>query len=386
MKKRSQLLLLACVLFTAFSLRPPIISVTPLVSIIREDLGLTAATAGLITTIPLLAFALLSPVAGTAAERFGLGKALCFALCSVAAGIFLRSWLGVAGLLGGTVLVGVGIAFGNVLLPAVVKSRFPDRVGPMTSFYATAMNGMAGVASAVSVPLAVRAGLGWRSALLLWSLPPIVGAALWLRNRHLRLGGSAGGSSAGVWRHKTAWWVALYMGFQSLFFYSFMAWGPTVLTAKGFDTETAGYLVTVYQLTGIPGNLLMPLIAARVKNQRWPALLIGLAYTAGLAVFWAAGSVPVLVVTLVVMGVGTGACFSYCMTLMSLRARNARIAAQLSGMSQSVGYVIAAVGPVLLGRLVDATGSWNTSLLCLLLNGVALTLLGQKVCKPSIIE
>ena len=386
MKKRSNLLLLLCVLFTAFSLRPPIISVSPLVEIIREDLSLSASTAGLITTIPLLVFAAMSPLAGGIAGRFGLGRTLCFALVCISGGIFIRSWLGVPGLLGGTALVGLGIACGNVLLPAVVKSQYPDRVGPMTAMYATAMNGLAGVASAVSVPLAVRAGLGWRSALLLWSLPAMVGVVLWLRNRSLQLGSTGGKSAKPIWRHKTAWRVAVYMGFQSLFFFSFMAWAPSMLTAKGFDAETAGYLVTVYQLTGIPGNLLMPLLAARVKDQRTLALVIGLSYTLGLAVFWAAGSLPVLIVTLVVMGVGTGACFSYCMTLMSLRAGSAPIAAKLSGMSQSVGYVIAAVGPVLLGRLADVTGGWNASSFCMLLNGVGLIVFGQMVCKPDIIE
>ena len=156
MTKRSRLLLLACVLFTGFSLRPPIISVTPLISIIRADLGLPASVAGLITTIPLVAFSCLSPMGGTLAVRFGLGKILRFALTMITVGIFVRSWLGVPGLMVGTLLVGIGIAFGNVLLPAVVKSQFPHRVGPMTSMYATAMNGLAGVASAMSVPLAVR--------------------------------------------------------------------------------------------------------------------------------------------------------------------------------------------------------------------------------------
>ena len=386
MTKRSRLLLLACVLFTGFSLRPPIISITPLIEIIRSDLNLPASVAGLITTIPLVAFACLSPMGGALAVRFGLGKILRFALAMITVGIFVRSWLGVPGLMLGTLMVGIGIAFGNVLLPAVVKSRFPDRVGPMTSMYATAMNGLAGVASAMSVPLAVRVGLGWRTALLLWSVPAMVGVVLWHRNRELRLEESSAKRDKPIWRNKTAWWVSFYMGFQSLFYFSFMAWAPSVLQAKGFDAETAGYMVTVYQLIGIPGNLLMPIFAAKRPNQRGLALIIGLAYTLGLAAFWAAEGAGILLVTLVVMGVGTGACFSYCMTLMSLRAGSPATAAKLSGMSQAVGYIIAAVGPVLEGRLVDITGSWNASLFCMLLAGIGITLLGQKVCKPVIIE
>lgn len=386
MKRRSNLFLLLCVLFTAFSLRPPIISVTPLVEIIREDLSLSGSAAGLITTIPLLVFAALSPLAGGAAGRFGLGKTLCLALCSICIGIFVRSWLGIPGLMAGTALVGVGIAFGNVLLPAVVKSRYPQRVTIITCTYTTAMNGLAGVASAISVPLAVRHGLGWQNTLLIWSIPPLVGALLWAANRKLRLESPGNKSSFSIWRHKTAWRVALYMGVQSLFFFNFMAWCPSILTAKGFDAETAGYLVTIYQLTGIPGNLLVPFLAARLKDPRTLALIIGLGYTLGLAVFWAAGSLPILIAMLVLMGMATGACFSYCMILMSLRAGNASIAARLSGMSQSVGYVIAAVGPVLLGRLADVTGSWNAALLFMLLNGVALIVFGHRACKPDIIE
>lgn len=384
--KKSQFWVLLCILFTAFSLRAPVIGVGPLVEYIRRDLTLSASVAGLITTIPLLSFAALSPAAGPLAARAGLGRCLQAALAAVGIGVLMRSFLGTAGLLAGTVLVGAGIAFGNVLLPAVVKARYPRRIGAMTGVYTMAMNTLAGLSSAISVPLAVRAGMGWQNALAVWSIPPLIGAAVWLPKRKMRLTETGQKSAVCVWRSKTAWWVALYMGFQSLFFYSFMAWAPSVLTAKGFSPETAGYLVTVYQMTGIPANFLTPLLADKVKNHRWLTLGIGGAYVGGFLVFWVGKHVVLLAAALVVMGVGTGACFSYCMALMGLRTENPETAAKLSGMSQTVGYAIAAVGPVLLGRLADRSGSWNSALFCILLMALGITFLGLKACKAELVK
>lgn len=384
MKKHNRSFILLGILFLAFSLRAPIVGMGTLVDYIRQDLGLNASVAGMLTTIPLLGFALLSPLAGPTAGRMGLGRSLQMALCAIAAGILIRSYAGTAGLLLGTVLIGAGIAFGNVLLPAVVKSQYPERIGLMTGVYTTAMNVFASLSTAFSVPLAIGVGLGWRNMLGLWCIPAMAGILIWMPLRKMSLSDGGKRSTVRVWRHKTAWWVALYMGFQSFFYYAFMAWAPTVMAGKGIDPETAGYIYTVYQLMGIPGSLLLPVLLERVK-QRVLAVATASWYFVGFILFWAFDGFW-LILGMILAGVASGVCFGYNMALMGLRTENPETAAKLSGMSQMVGYCIAAVGPVLLGQLFDLTGSWNAPMLCILIIIVVDGVFGWMASKPGLVK
>jgi len=385
MKKQNRSFILLGILFVAFSLRAPIVGMGTLVDYIRQDLNLSASVAGMLTTIPLLGFALLSPTAGPAAGRFGLGRTLQMALCAIAAGVLIRSYAGTAGLLLGTVLIGGGIAFGNVLLPAVVKSQYPQRIGRMTGIYTMAMNVFASLSTAFSVPLAIGLGLGWRNMLGLWCIPALVGVLIWMPLRRMSLSDGAKRSAVRVWRSKTAWWVALYMGFQSFFYYAFMAWAPTVMAEKGIGPETAGYIYTLYQLMGIPGSLLLPVLLDKVENHKILAVVMGAMYFSGFLLFWAFKG-PLLLLGMVLTGVASGACFGYNMALMGLRTENPETAAKLSGMSQMVGYTVAAVGPVLLGQLFDLTGSWTAPMISILVIIGVDTIFGWMASRPGLVK
>src|SRR5919112_1315988 len=220
---RKLILVLGIVLLAA-NLRPALTGVAPLIGQIRADTGLSNGVAGLLTTLPLLAFGLLSPIAPRVARRFGMERMLLASLLVLAAGILLRWAEAVAALFLGTVVLGAAIALGNVLLPGLVKREFPEHAGLMTSVYTAALGISAALAAGVSVPLAQLTGIGWRGSLALWALPAFLGAVAWIPQ--LRRSGRPEGASArssqrvsGLWRSPLAWQVTLFMGLQSLAYY-----------------------------------------------------------------------------------------------------------------------------------------------------------------------
>src|SRR5918997_1934374 len=224
---RSMLLVLAIVLLAA-NLRPALTSVAPLIGQIRADTGMSNGVAGLLTTLPLVAFGALSSVAPGLARRFGMEHVLLVGLLLLAAGILLRSAGAVWALFLGTAVLGAAIVVGNVLLPGLVKREFPGRAGFMTSVYSTAMGISAALAAGASVPVARLTGVGWRGALALWALPAFLTAVAWLFQ--LRRGDRPADTSApsfgigGLRRSPLAWQVTLFMGLQSLAYYVTLAW------------------------------------------------------------------------------------------------------------------------------------------------------------------
>jgi len=247
------------------------------------------------------------------------------------------------------------------------------------------MNVFASLSTAFSVPLAIGVGLGWRNMLGLWCIPALAGVLIWMPLRRMSLSDGAKRSTVRVWRSKTAWWVALYMGFQSFFYYAFMAWAPTVMAEKGIGPETAGYIYTLYQLMGIPGSLLLPVLLDKVENHKILAVVMGAMYFSGFLLFWAFKG-PLLLLGMVLTGVASGACFGYNMALMGLRTENPETAAKLSGMSQMVGYTVAAVGPVLLGQLFDLTGSWTAPMISILVIIGVDTIFGWMASRPGLVK
>lgn len=369
MSRTRTLLAVAGVMLVASNLRAPITSVGPLLANIRESVGLSAGVAGLITAIPLLAFAGLSPLAPGLARRVGVERVLFGALLLLVAGISLRSAYLPAALFCGTLAIGLAIALGNVLLPSLIKRDFPARVGLMTGLYTATMSSAAALASGVSVPLANGLGVGWRGALGLWAALALVAALFWIPR--LRTGSQEVGPSrrsfahSVLWRSALAWQVTLFMGLQSVIFYVAITWLPAILRGEGLATAQAGWMVSIMQFVAIPAALLAPVLAERSPSQRLvlvcAAGLSG-AGILGLLSFAGAGVLP----WVILLGLGQGACISLALTLFALRAPDAGRAADLSSMAQSVGYLLAAAGPSLFGLLRDLSGSWSVPLLVLL--------------------
>ena len=385
-RTQQALLVLGFVLLAA-NLRPALTSVAPLIGQIRMDTGISNGVAGLLTGLPLLAFGLLSSVAPRLARRFGTERVLLASMLVLAAGIVLRSEGTVTALFLGTAVLGAAIALGNVLLPGLVKHGFPERAGLMTSVYVTAMAISAAIATGASFPIAGQAGIGWRGSLALWALLALVAAVAWFPK--VRGPDAANASTGtyrrvtGLWRSPLAWQVTLFMGLQALAYYVTLTWLPEILQEEGgMSAAQAGWMLALAQVVVIPSMFLAPVLADRRPSQYGvvvAAVTLTGAGTLGLLV--AAGTATALWVVL--LGLGQGACFSLALTLFALRATDPEHAAALSGMAQSVGYLLAAVGPFLFGVLRDATHSWTVPLALLLAVVVSLLVTGLGAARDA---
>jgi CP family cyanate transporter-like MFS transporter len=367
---RPGLVIAGCMLIAA-NLRPPITAVGPLVGDIRADTGLSSAAAGLLTTLPLLAFAGVSPWAAPIARRIGIERALQAALAVLIVGELVRSGGPVAALLVGTAVLGAGIAVANVLIPALVKQDFPDQVGPMTSAYLTTMVGMAGVAGGISVPLA-DTGLGWRGALACWAALAVLASIAWwpIARRAHHVPPEQARPPMRLRRSALAWQVTLFMGLQSLLFYCLIAWLPTLLEDDGMSRAGAGWMLFVLQIASLAATMSVPVLASRRPSQRRLVLIGSVACLVGFAGLLFAGQTLAVLWTCA-LGIGTGACFALALSFFALRTPDVRHAGALSGMAQSIGYALAATGPILIGFLHDRTDSWDASLVVLLAVTVA---------------
>jgi MFS transporter, CP family, cyanate transporter len=353
-------------MLVAANLRPPITSVGPLVGDIRADTGMSSAAAGLLTTLPLLAFAGVSPLAAPFARRLGIERAVQLAVAVLIAGVLLRSSGPVEALVAGTAVLGAGIAVANVLIPALVKQDFPHRVGPMTSGYLTTMVAMAGLAGGIAVPLA-DTGLGWRGSLACWALPAAIAALVWwpqARNaRHVPPEEQR--APTRLRRSPLAWQVTLFMGLQSFLFYCQIAWLPTLLEDRGLGRSAAGWMLALLQIASLAATMAFPVLAARRRSQRGLVALGALTTAVGLGGLLAFGS-SLVVLWICVLGFGGGAWFALALSFFALRAPDSRHAAALSGMAQSIGYALAATGPIIIGFLHDQTDSWDPPLAVLI--------------------
>ena len=380
---------MAGIALVSINLRASITAVGPIVSDIRADLGLSNAAVGLLTTLPVLAFAGASPLAGPLARRIGIERTLGGALVLLLAGILLRvtgtTWAAFLG----TAMLGVAIAAGNVLLPALVKRDVPTLIGPVTSIYVTVMIAFAAIASTISVPLADDLGLGWQGALAVWAIPVVAGLVLWLprvlRSRPpVRASGPGRTGPTRMRRSTIAWQVTAYMGLQSFAFYVLVAWLPELLQDDGVAASTAGVLMGVLQAAGLLATMAVPVLAARAPDQRRLVLVsTGLGLFAmfgllvepgGLALVWA-----------IAVGIAGACTLSLSLAFFVMRTRDGDDAAALSGMAQSLGYLFAASGPFVVGLLHDATDGWTVPVLLFIVVWVLIGVTGMFAGRPGIV-
>ncbi|EJK2534119.1 CynX/NimT family MFS transporter [Salmonella enterica] len=352
-------LLIAGILMIATTLRVTFTGAAPLLETIRSDYGLSTAQTGLLTTLPLLAFALVSPLAAGIARRFGMERSLFAAMLLICVGIALRSLPSAALLFAGTAIIGCGIALGNVLLPGLIKRDFSQHVARLTGAYSLTMGAAAALGSALVVPLALL-GFGWRGALLMLMLFPLLAFLIWLpqwrTTRSANLSSSRALHERGIWRSPLAWQVTLFLGLNSLIYYVIIGWLPTILISHGYSEAQAGSLHGLLQLATAAPGLAIPLILPRFNDQRWIAALVSLLCAVGATGLWFVPGQAIIWTLL--FGFGSGATMILGLTFIGLRASSAHQAAALSGMAQSVGYLLAACGPPVMGKLHDASGSW----------------------------
>ncbi|EON73664.1 CynX/NimT family MFS transporter [Lysinibacillus sphaericus] len=358
--KGKTLLLVIGVIFIASTLRMPLTVVGPIISFIRESLGISNVLAGFLTTIPLLAFAIVSPFAPVVARKLGIELTLFLSTILLACGIVTRS-LGTTTLLVlGTVLIGVAISFGNVLIPGLLKLKFPYHVGLLMAFFTVSMNLSAGVGAGISYPVA-HSSLGWQGALGVALILVVLTILVWIPQLQANKPEPTVASMKTripLWKSPVAWAVTGAMGLQSLIFYTTAAWIPEIYIAQGLAADRAGWMFSTMQFSQIPMALVVPIIASKMKSQRPLVVIFTVFYLigfTGLVMEWTSFAV----LWMVLIGLAGGASFALAMMFFTLRTRTAYEAADLSGFAQSIGYLLAAVGPILFGYLHDLLGGWN---------------------------
>ncbi|KAB2328554.1 MFS transporter [Cytobacillus depressus] len=368
------------IIFVAFTLRPAITSIGPLTGHIKEDMGITNGLAGLLTTLPLLAFGLLSPFVPKFAQKFGNELSVMVGLIVLGSGIIIRSIDTITLLFSGTIFIGFGIAICNVLLPGVVKQSFPKKVGLVTGVYTLSMAIFAGLGPGLSIPLAESLGLGWQLSLGTWIILIIMAVAFWLPQlRQKSIPKSCliqKQSNSPIWSSSIAWQVTLFMGLQSMVYFSITSWAPEILLSRGFELAVSGWMITLFQFSGLPANIIIPILADKLPNQKGIALGIGLVGLMGLSGLIFSANKGLLTICMALLGISLGSAISHGLTLISLRAANAEQAANLSGMAQSIGYLLAALGPLMVGLLFDLFHTWTIPLIFLVVITLIFTVAG----------
>ena len=374
---------------TAFNMRTAIVGVGPLLDTIRHDLGMSTTIAGLLTTLPVVCFGVLAGLAPGLARRIGIDLMIWLTMVGLTAGILLRLGQPVWMLFLGTAVIGASIAFANVLVPAVVKRDFPTRTGTLTGVYTMCLTLGGAMAAALMVPLYENTDLGWRGALATLAIPSTL-AVIALSPRLLTNRASRAAAILAdpvrprLWGDRLAWQVSLFMGLQSFVFFGIGSWMAVLLADAGLSDAQAGFMWSLCNVAGLPSSFLMPIFAQKVRDQR-PLVL-------GLIAIWGTGVTGLLVapatatiVWMILFGLGGGASLALALMFIVLRSPDAVTAASLSGMSQAVGYCLAAFAPFLFGALHDLTGNWHASVVMILFILVAMLLVGLRAGRNELV-
>ncbi len=389
MTKRSlyRAVVVAGILLFAVNLRAAVVAISPLLHQIQADLGLSGGEAGLLTTLPVACFGLFSPLAPEVARRIGIERTLFCAMLLIVGAFALRLVPATLPLFAGTLLAGVGIAIGNVLIPVLIKRDFTRTAGTMTAAYVAALSFGPSLAAGLTIPLERHFGLDWRGTLFLWVTLPVLTLVVWLpqlRSAH-RVDAGAAVSLGAMVRSPLAWQVTLFMGFQSLGFYATVAWLPTLYIAHGVDAASAGGLLSLANVVSLPVVLIVPLVSARMRDQTKLVWLMGALNLAGLLGILL-DPVPLAVLWVILVGAAQAMTISLAITFIMARSPDGAHATQLSSMAQGVGYFMAAFGPLLFGIVRDVSGGYAMPMIALLVVLVPLVITGLGAAQPRFVQ
>ncbi|MFE1861949.1 CynX/NimT family MFS transporter [Streptomyces anandii] len=380
------------IVLSALNLRPAITSLGALLEEVRDGLGMSGSVAGVLTSVPPLCFAVFGVMAPRLARRFGLPAVVCAGMTAITAGLLIRPYAGgTFAFLAASALALMGIAVSNVLMPVIVKRWFPDRVGSMTGLYSMALALGTSAAAAATVPLTGALGGGWQAGLAAWAALAAVAVLPWLslirergsvdrergsapsgRARAAREPGRDEGSGAGeeraparearspalrITRSRTAWALAVFFGLQATAAYITMGWMAQIFRDAGVPAGTAGLLLAVTMVMGVPLAFVIPRVATRLPRQGPIVLVLGVCGLAGYAGLYFAPAAGAWAWALL-LGVSNCA-FPLALTMVGMRARTGAGVAQLSAFAQSTGYLISIPGPLLVGVLYQSSGGWG---------------------------
>ncbi|GEK22588.1 MFS transporter [Cellulomonas xylanilytica] len=401
---RGRLIVLAGIVLVGLNLRIAVAAVSPIIEVVRQDFAMSATQVGLLGTVPVASFALFGSLATPVARRLGLEPTMILALLLSMSGELLRALADSApAFLGWSVIALGGLGMGNVLLPPLVKRYFPDRIGTVTASYSVAMSVSTAVPPLVALPVAQA--VGWRWSVGMWAVLGFAAVVPWVvvvaqsvsARSHLRdlvrraprserpavLVRAGAAESRLVWRSRLAWALVLTFFANTTCTYVLFAWLPQILADAGLGAEVGGRWLAVFAILGLPASILSPVLAARMRNP-YPLVV-------GFAACWTAGLLGLMLspaqgtaLWMVLLGIGPGT-FPIMLALIGLRSRTPAIAVALSGMVQGLGYALAVVGPVGIGVLHVATGSWREPLLVLLGLVGLLLVSGWFACRPTML-
>lgn len=359
--------LFASLILVGANLRAPITSLGPVLGNIQGDLHLGGTLAGALNALPLLVFAVLSLVAPSLGRKHGLERVLGIAVAAIATGTLVRSLPAPGFIWIGTLLLSAGIAFGNVLLPGLVKRDFPRRAPALIGMYAAAMAGMAGLAAGLAAPIASLPHSSWRWSIGVWAALALITLVAWLphfkrpqRHQQAMQPAPKVQSRPSPWRHALGWQVSIFFATHSLVFYALVDWYATYAASKGISTASAGVHLLVYQIVAVATNLGSVSLIKRLPDQRLLGFACGTTLVIGTGGLLLAPSLALL--WLVFAGLGAGVAMVTSLSLFALRTHDHHQAASLSGMAQFVGYLGAAAGPLMVGVLHDMAGNWTLPL------------------------
>lgn len=389
-------LVVIAILLMASNMRSPIVALGSIAPVVQDALGLSAAHIGWLGAIPMLMFALGALVSPAIGKRYGLENTLIAVVIVLTAGIIMRStWTTWNGFLIGTILLSLAIGFANTLVAPVIKQHTPGNIALVTSMFSLTMSVMAGIVSGLVYPLSEQ--VGWQWALGGWASLSIAALVAWIILR-LKLGSSnkmplvtlteneAAQEATSVWKSALAWQLAIFMGLQSLLFYTIAAFLPSIWISKGLSEVEAGSMASIFQFMAPIAIIGMTwLIRKRGVRLQTVAIgatvlnvigLIGISYMPSLMpVVWTA-----------VMGLGCAAIFTLCIMLFSLRTYTPNQASKLSGMAQTIAYLVAFVGPFGAGWLYELSGNWNGPLLFILILTIINVIIAWLASRPIMID
>lgn len=385
-------LVLCAMILLATNMRAPIVALGSIAPVVQEALGISEIQIGWLGAVPMLTFAVGALIAPSIGKRFGLENTLIVMVALLTFGMVLRSvvptWIG---FLSGTLLLTLAIGFANTLAAPVIKQRTPNHIPLITGIFSLTMTVSAGIVAGVVLPLSEQ--VGWQWALGGWSLLGVFAIVLWIFLR-LRLGSSshqavvlptAGSSDISMWRTPFAWQIAVFMGLQSLLFYTVASFLPSIWVSKGLSAVKAGQMGSVFQFMAPIAILSLTWLVNRGRPIQALAVfaavlnvigILGVSYlSTDLAWLWSG-----------LMGIGCSAIFTLSMMLFSLRTYTTNQSSELSGMAQFVGYLIAFFGPLGTGWLHEATGSWDLPLFLMLILMVINVVVAWMVSRPVMVD
>ena len=373
-KQINKVIILLGIILLGMILRTPITSVGAIIGPLKNLLEINNTVAGLITTIPLIAFAIFSPFVAKISNKIGLEKTLYLAAIVTSIGLLLRFYINTSVFFVTTFIIGVGLTVGNVLLPGLAKKYFPENLGVMTGFYAVVMNVSASVAAGISYPILssnvggekFSTGLAVNIWLIVSVLNIVIYAIITKNSKSERIIEDKKTGVAGYLKSLKMWSVMLSMGLQSALFYCSVSWFAEIMISKGFTPSEAGLLLSISQFAQFPSTFLVPVLAEKIKNKLIIPIFIAMGYVVSLiGMIYIQGNFSLMTIYIVLFALAGGGSFSYVMYLFSAKSKNEEEAADISGLAQAGGYWLAAIFPPLLGYIRDIL-NWDVAIYILI--------------------